>query len=97
MYLVRDIFIAKPGHAKQLVQIFKATSPYFLSKGAKNVRILTDVVSDFWKVIWEFELEEIEDYFKMSSAVDSDIDVFTELQGYKEHVVNGHREIFKIN
>lgn len=97
MYLIRDVFVAKPGHAKQLVQIFKSTSPYFLKKGAKNIRVLTDVVSNFWEVVWEFEVEQIEDYFEMSQAVDSDIDVFTELQGYKEHVKQGRREVYKIN
>jgi hypothetical protein len=97
MFLIRDIFIAKPGKVKNLVEIFKATSPYFLSKGAKNIRVLTDTVSSFWTVVWEFEVDEIGDYFEMSKNVNEDPEVYGELEGYKDYVQEGRREIFEIH
>lgn len=96
MYIIRDIFKAKPGKSKELVGIFKATSPYFLTKGVKNIRIMTDFVAEFWTVIWEFEVDEVQDYFDMSEHIDSDIKVFNALEGYQEHVLKGSREILKI-
>ena len=56
MYLVRDIFKAKPGKSKQLVEIFKSTSTHLKTSSVKNIRILTDVSATFWTVIWEFEV-----------------------------------------
>lgn len=96
MYVVRDVFKAKAGKAKQLVGLFKEASKHLLPHGASKIRVLTDVVSDFWTVVWEFEVNEIEDYFKMSRTVDGDMSVYNALEGYKEYVLEGHREILKI-
>ena len=96
MYLVRDIFKAKLGKSKQLVEMFRSTSAHLETKGIRHIRILTDVSSTFWTVIWEFEVEEINDYFEMSRNVDSNSDVYDSLEGYKEHVIEGKREIFRI-
>jgi len=96
MYLVRDVFKAKPGEAKRLVEIFQEASPHLLDHGAKNIRILTDVVSNFWTVVWEFEIEEINEYFEMSKNVASNSKVFNSLEGYKDYILEGHREVFRI-
>lgn len=97
MYVIRDVFRAKPGHAKELLAIFKETSPYFRKQpGVQQVRLMTDISDVYWTVIWEFEVAEIKDYFEMSSSVDSSVDVYTSLEGYKAHVRDGHREIFKL-
>ncbi len=96
MYVVRDVFKAKSGKAKQLVQLFKEAEPYFLTKGVSKIRILTDVVSNYWTVVWEFEVNEINDYFEMSKNIDSNSDLFVALEGYKDHVDEGHREIFRL-
>ena len=63
MYVVRDVFKAKPGKAKQLVQMFKEAEPYFLTRGISKIRVLTDVVSTYWTVVWEFEVNQINDNF----------------------------------
>ena len=39
MYLVRDIFNAKPGKAKDLVAKFKALEPYMKEMGMKGMRV----------------------------------------------------------
>jgi len=96
MYLVRDIFKAKPGKSKQLVEMFRSTSDHLETKGIRNIRVLTDVASTFWTVVWEFEVEEINDYFEMSRNLDSNAEVYDSLEGYKEHVLEGSREIFRI-
>ncbi|MFT7035440.1 MAG: hypothetical protein ACJA2S_003964 [Cyclobacteriaceae bacterium] len=96
MYLVRDKFKAKPSKSKQLVEIVRSTSAHFKTNGISNIRVLTDVASTFWTVVWEFEVEEINDYFEMARNVDSNSDVYDSLEGYKEHVIEGNREIFRI-
>lgn len=96
MYIVRDVFRAKAGKSKHLVAKFKAASPFFLEAGAKNIRILTDVSAEFWTVVWEFEIEEIGDYFAMSKHLNSDSNVYNALDGYQEYIAEGNREIFRI-
>ena len=81
MYLVRYIFKAKPGKSKQLVEIFKSTSTHLKTSSVKNIRILTDVSATFWTVIWEFEVEQINDYFEMSIKVDSNANVYDSMEG----------------
>ena len=94
MYVVRDVFKAKVGTAKELVAIFKAATPLLLVKNIKDIRILTDVVNDFWTVIWEFEVENLNDYFDMSNHNDSQ--VFTVMDRYQDYILEGRREIFQI-
>lgn len=96
MYIVRDIFKAKPGKSKQLVGILKEASQHMINHGPNDIRILTDVVSGFWTVVWEFEVSEISDYFEMNKSVDGDMAVYNALEGYKDHIVDGRREIFKV-
>ena len=96
MYVVRDIFKAKPGHAKQLVGLLKEASVPMLNHGPKNIRVLTDVVASFWSVVWEFEVEEVNDYLEMNKSVDGDVTVYNALEGYKDHIMEGHRENFRI-
>ena len=96
MFIVRDVFKAKPGKSKLLVSVFKEASQHMIKHGPKNIRVLTDVVADYWTVIWEFEVEEVDDYFKMNKSIDGDSAVYNSLEGYKEYIVDGHREIFKI-
>ncbi|MFY0650862.1 MAG: hypothetical protein JXQ96_02455 [Cyclobacteriaceae bacterium] len=96
MYLVRDIFRAKPGRSKMLVELFKSAIPHIKSSGVVNSRVFTDASGDFWTVVWEFEVEEISNYFEMSRQVDTNSAVYDSLEGYKDHVIEGRREIFKI-
>ena len=94
MYLIRDVFKTKPGQAKGLVEIFKKTNPLMAETGVKNIRVLTDVVSTYWTVIWEFEVEELNDYFTMAASPNPEIT--DSMKGYKDLIAEGHREIFKI-
>ncbi len=96
MYIVRDVFKAKAGKAKELVAVFKAATPHLLTKGAKKIRIMTDVAATYWTVAWEFEVNEISDYYDMSYHIDSDDKIYTIMEGYQEHILEGRREIFRI-
>ncbi len=54
MYLIREVFQAKPGKAKDLVKMFKAAMVHFQKEqGISNVKVMTDVVSNYWTVVVE--------------------------------------------
>lgn len=61
MYIVREVFIAKPGHAGPLAELMKkemANMPDF--KGY----ILLDMVTDYNKIVAEYEIESLADFEK---------------------------------
>ena len=62
MYLVREVFYTKPGKAKELVTKFKQVLPFFEKQGAKNPRIMTDIATTYWTVVFESEVEDLGDF-----------------------------------
>ena len=97
MYLIREVFQARPGKAKDLVKMFKAGIPHMEKMGwAKNMKVLTDIVSTYWTVVVESETDDIAGFFgSLRSATMSDElkDIF---KGYMDCVEGGKREIFMI-
>jgi hypothetical protein len=59
MYLVRDVFQTKPGKANDLVKIFKEADKFMPKGGIGKTRIVTDVVSNYWTVVMEIEIEDL--------------------------------------
>lgn len=97
MYLIREVFQARPGKAKDLVKMFKAAAPHFEKTGeAKNMKVMTDIVSNYWTVIVESETEDLGAFFtNLRSATMSD-EIKDIMKNYMECVEGGRREIFMI-
>ena len=97
MYLIREVFQAKPGKAKDLVKMFKAAAPHFEKMGQmKSMKVLTDIVSTYWTVVVESETEDIGSFFaNMRSATMSD-ELKDIMKGYMDYVEGGRREIFMV-
>lgn len=97
MYLVRNVFRARPGHARPLVEKFKAAAPHLEKlRPVKSMRVLTDVVAGFWTVVIESEVEDLAAYIEMARGVTSSPTVAEIMKGYMDHVETGHREVFVI-
>jgi len=97
MYLIREVFQAKPGRAKDLVKMFKQAAPH-LEKlgGGGKMRVMTDIVSTYWTVIVESETADMGAFFtNMRSATMSD-ELKEIMKGYMDCVEGGRREIFMI-
>ena len=96
MYVVRDVFKAKPGSAKALVEKFKAAISYIESTRVWGVRLITDTVAGYWTVVVEWEVEEMDDYFNMHGGRAADPRWGEAMEGYMDLVDGGHREIFTV-
>ncbi len=100
MYLVREVFHAKPGKAKELVKIFKGMAKMMQEHGVGNVKIMTDSVSTYWTVVMEAEVEDLHAYLEAgrnaSKEVHQENQHAENMPDYKDLVTGGHREIFKI-
>ena len=95
MYLIRNVFKAKPGKAKELVSKFKAVERYLPREGIVRSRIMTDAVSGFWTVVSEFEVPNLATLEQMSGT-NSTPEVRDAMKDYMTLVDGGYREIFKI-
>jgi hypothetical protein len=95
MYLIRDTFACKPGKAKDLVRIFKETRTIMEEHEYKNVRILTDIVSNYWTVVLEVEVESLQD-FENRRGFTSRPEVREIMKDYMTLVTGGKREIFNV-
>jgi len=97
VFLVRNIFHAKPGKAKELVKIFKNSSHHLEASGiVKRTRVLTDSVSTFWTVIFESEVEDLNHYMNMAKTLSDNKEFGEAMKGYIDLVNGGHREVFLI-
>ncbi len=95
MYLVREIFNAKPGKAKELVKKFKQAAPHFEKGGeGKNFKIMTDAVGTYWTVIIEFESDDMGKFFANLRGATASPELQEIMKGYIDLVEGGKREIF---
>jgi len=95
MYLIRDTFHCKPGMAKELVKKFKQTIPFMKEQNMQNTRLMTDVVSNYWTVVLELEVETLAE-FENHKGFTSQPKVKEIMKDYITLVKGGKREIFNI-
>jgi heme-degrading monooxygenase HmoA len=97
MYLIREVFNAKPGKAKELVKMFKQAAPHMeKQEGMKNMQIMTDATGDYWTVVIQSEMEDMGSFFSHLRGATASEELKTIMKGYIDLVEGGHREIFKI-
>ena len=92
MFIVRDIFTAKPGMASKLAKFFKETMK---DMPGPKPRVLTDVVADYNTVVMEFEFKEMGDFEKMMKEYGEKPEIRQRMAGYTEMWITGKREIFR--
>jgi hypothetical protein len=97
MYMSRDVFHCKPGKAKDLVARFKKFSDILVTMGYSPGRILTDLSGEkYWTVVLEQDIADINDLAEMSRKVMSDPTTAEVMKDYHEFVVDGYRELYKV-
>ncbi|MEP0813229.1 MAG: hypothetical protein HRF49_01010 [bacterium] len=96
MYVVRNVFRAKPGQAKALVAKFKAAQPLIEKSTAGQVRLLTDVSAGFWTVVVENTTDNLNEYLGVAQKVSQEPEIGEAMKGYMDLIESGYREIFKV-
>jgi hypothetical protein len=94
MFVIRNVFRCKPGHAKNVIDKFKSAMP-MMQEIAKH-RILVDEVASFWTVVIETETEDMAKFEQMLRDRGSRHDVQDAMKGYMDFVDSGYREIYRI-
>jgi hypothetical protein len=97
MFLIREVFKAKPGKAKELVKKFKAAAPFFEKMGeGKNHMVMTDVVADYWTVVMQWETDDLGKFATNLRGGTASPELMEIMKGYIDLVEGGHREIFLV-
>ena len=93
MFIVRDIFTAKPGMASKLAKLMKEA---FESFPDDKSRVLTDAVADYNTVVMETEVEALADLEKRMKRYMKDPALKKKMAGYTELWQTGRREILRL-
>ena len=92
MFVVQDTFKTKPGKANALIEIFTAAAPRFAADGVHQHRVLVDHVADYWTVVFESTVEDLDTYFAFREN-----SAFGEaMSGYLDFVESGGRRIYRV-
>ncbi len=93
MIVVRNIFVAKPGHASKLAAQLKEAAA---TADIPNHRILTDVTGEFNRVILEYEAQDIAEFQTRMQEYTKGGAFKEKMKGYTDLWVTGKREILQI-
>ncbi len=94
MIVVRNTFIAKPGHASKLAAQVKEAAA--ASKITGKARVLTDLTGDFNRVILEYEVENIAGFEAGMKDYATNPAFREKMKGYTELWTTGSRELLQI-
>jgi len=93
MYVIRNIFVAKPGSAGKLAAQLKEAVAAFQMPGG---RVMTDVTGDFNRVIMEHTAESLGEFeTRMQETMGSQL-YRERMAGYTELWITGTREILRV-
>ncbi|MFN8008909.1 MAG: hypothetical protein U0V70_18160 [Terriglobia bacterium] len=93
MIVVRNCFVAKPGHGSKLAaQLKEAAAAAKIPKS----RVLTDLTGDFNRVILEYEAENVTEFEARMKQYMTDSVFREKMKGYTDLWITGSREILQI-
>lgn len=93
MYVIRNVFVAKPGCAGKLAaQLKDAMGAFEMPDG----RVLTDVTGDFNRVIMEYSAGDLAEFEQRMKAIMASQAYKDRMVGYTELWVTGSREILRV-
>ena len=93
MLIVRNCFVAKPGHASKLAaQIKEAAATAKIPKH----RVLTDLTGEFNRVILEFEVENVAGFEAQLKDYQTTEAFRAKMKGYTDLWISGSRELLQI-
>ncbi len=97
MLLVQEVYIAKPGHAGEFAKMMKDGMKDMPAH--MNIKVLLDSVTDYNKVVIEYEVESLATFETMMNEEKSKQSANKEEQAgskYTDFYLTGRREIFRI-
>ena len=94
MYVVRETLMAKPGMASKMAKAFKTMAD--MVKGRYTIRVMTDVIGPFNTVVFDTEVESLDEFKKLEEELMGREDVREVMKGYTDMYLTGKREVFRL-
>ena len=98
MYLLRHTWHARRGKAPEIVEDVKTVNQMFVGMGNTTGRIHVDMSGRFDTVVWQVEVESLDEFFKLERGVYVNPDPdFARLAAHlNDNTVMGSREIYEV-
>ncbi len=102
MYMIREVYNAKPGCAPAIVEVMKAIDAWFISMGWAKSKIYADFDGRMNTLVMETEVESLDEYYKIErSAYEKPPEERDpQFQGLVDQINNnlyaGNREIWEV-
>ncbi|MDQ4032056.1 MAG: hypothetical protein M3332_07250 [Actinomycetota bacterium] len=98
MYLLREIYQAERGKAPEIVAAFKVLDQVFEKAGYTNRRIYVDYAGPMDTVIYQWELDSLDQYFSMERGffIDPDADAKALIDSMNDNARSGSKEIYEV-
>jgi hypothetical protein len=99
MYMLRQVFNCKRGKAPEIVEIVQIFHQVFMAnEGFENGRIYVDMTERMDTVIYQFEVESLDNFYKLERGlfVNPDEDTIRLIDNLNENTVEGSREIYEV-
>ena len=98
MYLMREVYQAARGKAPEVIAAFRVLDGFFEQAGYQNRRIFVDYSGPMDTVVYECELESLDQYFEMERGVyvEPDADTQALIDAFNQNAISGHREIYEV-
>ncbi len=93
MLIVRNCFVANPGHASKLAAQLKSAAA---SANLPRHRVLTDLTGDFNRVVLEYEVDNVGQFEERLKQYMSDANFREKMKGYTDLWITGSREILQL-
>jgi hypothetical protein len=93
MYMIREVFTAKPGMASKLAKVFQEMAKL---ETRIRFRVMTDAVGPYNTVVMEAETNSLGEFEKLmedSPQMDKMREV---MKGYTDMYLTGRREIYRL-
>lgn len=93
MFIVRNTFVAKPGHASKLAAQLKEAAAV---AGFIDSRVLTDLTGQFNRVVLEHSVESLSDLEARLQKYATDPVIKEKMKGYTDLWETGSRELLRV-
>ena len=98
MYMMREVYQAHRGKAPEVIEGLKVLDKIFEQAGYTNRRIYVDYDGPMDTVIYQFELESLDQYYTMERGffVDPDDDAKALIDVFNSNATAGNRELYEV-
>jgi hypothetical protein len=97
--MLKQVFNCKRGKAPEIVEIVQAFNQMFMAnEGFENGRIYVDMTGRMDTVIYQFEVESLDNFYKLERGlfVNPDEDTIRAINTLNENTEKGTREIYEV-